>query len=398
MIAQLACRWRSLARWSGGALPEQPAGLGLLVLLCGFPLLTTAMHRWFFYLGAILMLLQPALLCHAARAAGRHPVFVATLLYLGVHLSSIFWSPDIAPRDVGVAALAALGILLTMLFAVHVAETVPDDDIARLWTQFQLFAAFLAALLIALDVLADPVPRLGGLGQVKNPIMAGVVFGAAWLSALAFRKRLEAGVGRIATLAVLLVLAAFVVLTDSRGPMLGVTAGTLALLALERRWLPVAALLAAAAALLALLLAGAFDQLPMIQRGDTYRLDIWSDAWTQIGDRPWLGHGALVEPRFYSTETQAGWKSTHSLYLGTLFYTGIVGLAALLAVLGTTARSLAGRSLNDVDRALASLLFMGVTISFVEFHTLFTQLDPEWLLFWIPIALLMGRAITADRH
>lgn len=69
----------------------------------------------------------------------------------------------------------------------------------------------------------------------------------------------------------------------------------------------------------------------LLERGSSYRFDIWYAIIIQTMENPWLGYGfgsdVVVSPK----GVDHTWYDTHNIYLSVLYYSGYAGLLLLLA-------------------------------------------------------------------
>ena len=198
-----------------------------------------------------------------------------------------------------------------------------------------------------------------------HPVTYGEIAALGFLGCLSFwdRARIPRLDRRLAALPFIL-LAGALILNQTRGALLGVLAGFLALCVVEpsyRRWIKwglVAIALGAAGqelipngrSLIASLrqFGASVGSNPQLNR-----LILWDVAWREFKDHPWLGVGpsnyATVFPNYFqgTIEGIRVWTSAHNIFLHQLAERGLVGLAALLALSWT----LLARAWQRVRRA-----------------------------------------------
>jgi O-antigen ligase len=305
---------------------------------------------------------------------------------------TLLWGTDDGHRSWRFAGdtAATLGFVLAMLL------TLGDRVMrARLGTVLVAAGAANAVFSIAVFVITHPVfPRLRGWGATTHPILGAAVMATAALTALS-RALVPAAPRRIRALnvAAFAVMAVFILMTESRGPLLAGLIGML-LLCAASVW-RVRALMSFVA------LAALWFSLPraarehgeavLVQRGSSHRFQVWDYTLGLIRDRPLFGHGLAA-----NLHLDVGDKITfpHDLYLSLLFYSGIVGflifvaMAALLTWRLMPWRWAAGW--RDPEWAwLAALWLNLVVVGLTDLGQITKGPGPMWFIVWLPVGLLL---------
>jgi O-antigen ligase len=189
------------------------------------------------------------------------------------------------------------------------------------------------------------------------------------LVCLAQRQATGRSSGRPPIIAFIALLAAALILSQTRGATLGMLAGFAAMCAVEpalRRWIKWG--LAAAALGLCIISFRNFRTASGENLQFT-RLYLWDVAWRIFKDHPWLGVGPSNYATVYTDychriiEEHAVWSSAHNIYLQQLAERGLVGLAALLALIWAFLAR-AWKAACRVPDA-ANLLALSATIAFI---------------------------------
>lgn len=123
----------------------------------------------------------------------------------------------------------------------------------------------------------------------------------------------------------------------------------------------------------------------LVERGGSYRLQIWSDVWgyMQTNDCYLLGCGKDTGYRFLGR-----FDSPHGLWMSVFFYYGAIGLLLLLAFLAYCAYRLSGFYLAWLFAFLAFCTFTHTTL--IDSPSLL------WLYFWVPLVLGLRKRIKGD--
>lgn len=223
---------------------------------------------------------------------------------------------------------------------------------------FSFAAGFAAAALVGIGQWLCSALGPGPLGRAHafvHPVTFGEQMAVGFLGAFAFllspSEETAAGRGRRLAWGLAALLGAAMLLSNTRGAALGAAAGALALLFFTkgwRRWSVLA--MAAFAALIA-----AMEGLAMLSGRSLVnelagsgasgqqllRLTLWSVAWSMAADHFWTGVG-LANYRtafnaYYGGALEGGakdWGDAHNLFLHQLAERGVLGLGALLLLLG----------------------------------------------------------------
>lgn len=246
-----------------------------------------------------------------------------------------------------------------------------------------------------------PQDRFGGWAETRHPILGALVMILPY--AFALQRLLYEPTHKIWHGLVVLLCLTFIILTTSRGPYITVFCVTLLICS----GLPVKVWLQRLPVLLAI---GGFGLAVMwlvhqgwltsatqvlAERGMSYRLDIWNFTLSRIVERPWFGHGAAA---------YLGMKDftfPHSLYLSTLFFTGIIGLGLLLSLFGWSMLWLIRHWRKRPDsQLLAALLCVPMIGGLTDLGQLTPTPATIWLVLWLPIALITAQmsAVRSGQH
>jgi O-antigen ligase len=280
--------------------------------------------------------------------------------------------------------IATLGFVLALLLTL-------DAPHARNWFARALIwaGAVNAAVAIARGLLLpphDPLdPRLWGWGVAEHPILGAMVMTTAYLTAFSRGLARPAAWWNFAAAAVMLI---FIGWCESRGPLVAAFAATLFLLSRHvRRWWPAAIVAAlAAAADLANTPAGAHVWSVLARRGFSHRWEIWRATLGAIGQRLWFGHG--LGGQMHLPVGGQDITFPHDLYLSLLYYSGVVGLALFVALMGV----LALRLWRERDAETPWLAAMGVATlvgGLTDLGQVTKGPGPMWFILWVPVGLVL---------
>lgn len=281
-------------------------------------------------------------------------------------------------------------------------------DHAQWWARYLLVITFAASIAAILKfVIFDGMQgRLSGLGGLHNPIHTGAVlliylaishFGLMNGEAASTTKK-DRWLLFVTTLSVGLV----VLLSESRGPIGALLVFVLFTGGLHLYTRPnlrhFILALAGVAGILALVfgLYGAetyIDQL--LARGSSYRLEIWRGYINYPPESWWLGFGLGTE-KWYVPAVEAYWKPNnipvghpHSVFVGTLVETGIIGSIFLLSMVGLVISSIISFRGTARDKlCIFGILGLIFILSFTTGQGVISSIKTFWLTLWLPIAFI----------
>lgn len=224
--------------------------------------------------------------------------------------------------------------------------------------------------------------RLAGIGEISHPILGAYVIGAATL--LLLYQVPHARMGQLVWALAVACLAAFAVLSQSRGAVLALLATVVLAPLWQRdrhsRLLALGALLATALAFYVM-----YDVIT--QRGSSYRPEIFEAVLGMIGEHPWRGLGLGASYRVNAAGLQ--FDHSHNLFTHVAIELGLPGMLLWIAVWLFT--------FGEIVRARHTLLgklLMGLWV----FSTLAMQFDAasltgtpraEWFISWLPVGLTL---------
>ncbi|MGN4048890.1 O-antigen ligase family protein [Pseudomonas sp. SM4] len=363
---------------------------GYLLLLCALFFLPgrSLHHKLFYGLFSIPTLIALCLRPRELKELLREPIFIALLLFVAWALLSLSWGPGGEP--VGGMFKPPLHTLL--LFAGSYLLVRYRNDIL----QPLLFTAALVALIATTCFLFqfarvyEPGMRLVGGGAFDNPLLSSHLFGffsAYWLAVTMTCKRRQMMWLSVPAMAIMFMA---VIGTGSRTPLVALTMAALWLcfICWNRRSLGLLAALAASG----IAVLTAFSQM-IIERGDSYRLEIWQQVLHLIGEHPWIGHGYNAS---LAIDPGVGYnfQEPHSFVLGVLFYVGIFGLLPWLFFLAWGLLSSWRQRVQPLLIMASTLLVFGIGAGLTEGGGIISRPKEHWFLLWIPLALIAALSIN----
>lgn len=360
---------------------------GYLVLLTGLFWVNDGSQytRLYYALVATPALLGLLLIPKQSLVILQEPVVLWFLALSAWLLASLSWSQT----DGEFSSLAKRPLYVLMLFAGCALMALKDHNLLLKALRIGAGLGALAALINVAWFLhsSSHGERLIGSGALRNPLLTSHVLGflctywiAAWLS------RVDHG-----WLPILLVLPLLVALlaTGSRTPLMGLalTSAWMVLISGKRAIVLVATLLLGAAVV--------YLTVPevLLQRGTSFRPELWSNALVQAGQHLWLGAGYESKFEFHIMGVGYTLYDPHNVELAVLLELGLIGLFLWTAMYTfALLRCLSLRHLPQVQLASALLIY-GLCAGLTEGGNYLSRPNESWFLIWIPLALLSALSI-----
>lgn len=366
--------------------------LGLLILLTGMFWIgsKSGLHKAYYALFAfpvaVLLVTQPSRLI----TLGGNPIFIGFLVFSAYTLLSIAWSDTDTPAS----SLIKRPFYVALLFlGVAFLAQRERDRLLHVLSIATLLAAISALGSIAYFLIQGAEGRLSGYGALENPLLTSHVYGmfAAVALATIFVRHDRWPI----TIAVFLCLSALILLTGSRTPLAGLTMASLWFLAIRGekrgRWIFFA--LAVSAACIVALYPEA-----ILNRGLSYRPEIWYQSALQIAERPWFGYGYDSPMSFCVAELDQCFTDPHNLVLAVVDRGGLIGgvlwLGLLLGALGYAWKE----RRSSLVAVFSTTLVFGITAGLTEGESFLSRPKEHWFLIWIPLALLAAALDLARKR
>jgi O-antigen ligase len=322
-----------------------------------------------------------------------HPLFYCLLAYIVyMSLTSLWTEPS---QNQAAWYKPSLYGLVTIIFCFLVSWLcVNYPKIFEKLLFLLLVAAFLGASLSIINWWiindGDLAARLRGFTRARHSIQGAACYAAIFLLAI-----MRLGTKSSVPLKVFYALTAFlcllfVIFAQTRGILIAMAVAMLVLFVLRREIKPLLII-----GLIALVTIGLSSSwLDWSSLGDRltrsmpYRMEIWQSVFNRFLEHPWLGYGALYDPKVYLDNFTAG--DAHNIYLGILFHGGIIGFT-LYAILMLCALYYAyvNRSQEKYLFALIVLIFASVAMM-SDIGRNIRWITELWLYFWFPIGIILS--------
>ena len=387
------------------ALPRVFTVLLALLLASFFFVPEQHQRNWFLYLAAAAahgFLFDR----QALKGAFSGPAGWAVPALLAIPLLSLAWSESVSSDTAGDLLVAGYCILMIYLGVAYLVRRRPQDVVQLKWAL--LLAANLGALLSLGHWAASydsAAPRLTGALGLDNPVHGSIQLLAVtlpvWNGIAERRLRLRWLCACIAPLAFALL----------AGPRTALAAYALvAAFALRVRFRPAtivtAALVAGIVGVAALFGSDALKAI-WLDRGLSFRPQIWAQAWSAYLDcNPLIGCG-IGTPLAIEYIPEAVTDRAHSLYVAAIYHQGVLGTLVFLAVfvrlLGgprllfadrerQVGRPPGGTSMVNARRDFTLMLAFVLIASATSGDHIVVRTTLFWCYFWLPVMVLTAAA------
>ncbi|RAI68466.1 polymerase [Pseudomonas fluorescens] len=364
--------------------------LGYLLLLCALFFLPgrSEHHKLYYGLFSIPALIALCLRPRLSKELLHEPIVIAALLFVAWALLSLRWGPG---DDIDFGQFKPPLHTLFLFVGCYLLVRYRSEIIQPL-----LFCAATVALIASVynlyrfGQIYQPEMRLIGVGAFDNPLLSSHVFGffcTYWLSLSMTCKRRQVLWLSIPAMAIMF---ATVLATGSRTPLVALTIAALWLCFIcwnRRSVYMLGSMFIAAAATFALFA----DKI--LERGSSFRIELWQLALDRIAEHPWIGHGYNAE---LSLDAGVGYplSEPHSFALGVLFYVGIIGFLPWLFFLASSFISSQRHRVQPLFIIASAWLAFGIGAGLTEGGGIISRPKEHWFLLWIPLALIAALSIN----
>ena len=272
-----------------------------------------------------------------------------------------------------------------------------DIETRQKAVRYIAIAAGIASLVSLVQFAIDPPKdfRLVPIGRAEAALPAAAVYCFGFLTGLLALHETRARAWQAALLVSVAACFAVIMLTQARlsgfVAVLGLLVMCASLVQTNRKALVALLALLAVALLIVPALIGqslsGFVQL-LVERGNSYRFELWQLAWEKIQLHPWIGTG---ESRIEHHQSD----SPHNVFLATAMLMGLPALALLLATLVNLAlHFLKALRLSDpYHRFVVLCLVNGMGLSMIDYNRVISGSSPLWIIFWLPLGLALATLI-----
>jgi len=314
-----------------------------------------------------------------------HAIYFLLLLLLLVMLS-LFWN-DQGINDFKYIKRVVV-ILLFLSAIVIMGRDKPEKIIFIILTAAAVYSiTAYYSIFMEYFLLNKPLnTRLVGVGNLSNPLLSSHIYGifCAFLMSYFFSvpRCMNKDIGLVVIFFGLL---AFVILTGSRSPLVGMSMVLLMLLWMHRnKYIYVFFTVL----LVVLIIFFSINPDILIRAGLSHRPEIWSLSIEQILLKPFFGHGVGTGILIESENIPQLLYDPHNIHLGLTYQLGLIGLFIWLVFLFSLFRIYLKNKTSSIAQIGIILLLYGVSAGMTEGYGFFSRPKEVWFLTWLPIALL----------
>lgn len=231
----------------------------------------------------------------------------------------------------------------------------------------------------------NTIIRFIGSGALTNPLLSSHLFGFYTVIFLFMAINAEKNKVKIIYYLTAFNFLTMTIATGSRTPLLALTACLIWLSIIS----PIKRNIVALIAFITLIVATYFYAPDLIlNRGLSYRPELWNIALEKIKNSPIFGYGFGAETNFYIDSLKTVFREPHNIHLSILYFTGISGFI-LWTGMHLLALYTCIQNKNKPLFILAScLIIYGITAGMTEGGGLLPRPKEHWFITWIPLALV----------
>ena len=190
---------------------------------------------------------------------------------------------------------------------------------------------------------------------------------------------------RLLTIACLSIILIFMILNGSRSPLLSLTLAIFVLLFFTRSYRTV--ITVSLLSLLAWLFFVFYFN--ALERGTSFRLEIWSYALARIKEALFFGHGLGSNYKLVLTSSDITFYDPHNMHLAIFYYGGVLAFLLWGFILVRCVTVLVMTTSEKFSLLILTLFIFGMSQSCFEGGYLISKARENWFILWLPLALAL---------
>ena len=350
------------------------------------------LHRNYFYLFVIVPFLI-GLDSSFMRNCIRSTLFQLSILFLLYFWASMFWADTNLSSEDYYDLSRYLLMLVIFLMVTMMLSSVSDEcfDKIKFWLCSAACISAIIMVLIFYDSKNFPRARLiGYFEHTQNPNQASMYFG--FIGILAFHSILCSKYAwhKIFYGFVYLTLFVYILLCQSRGPLLAFIIVLVMESIFAKNWKMIALFITLFIVFMVVLEFYDLGIRSFYERGLSHRLTLWKGAIKHISEAPLFGKGWFADVDMMIGKNR---RSPHNLLLLVSAKSGVIGGGFLLLLILTTV-------VHSYKYFVASgnWIFISIFVYFIicmtfDYTHILYKPNLGWIIFWMPIALIAGEEI-----
>lgn len=363
--------------------------LGYVVLLTGlFWVPSSSLHTKFYYaLMAFPALLGLLIAPRQLAMIVREPIILAFIALAAWLLIGLFWTQS----DNSLLKLAKRPLYVFLLFAACALIACKDERLLLGALRIAAILAGVAALAnLLIHLSSNPfTSRLVGSGGLSNPLLTSHVFGffcTYWVISWLLQNERQGWLPLLLGFPIVAALLA----TGSRTPLLALTLTCSWMLFMvgKRALYPLVVITLAAGSLAAL------QPETWLDRGTSYRPQLWSEALHQAGEQLWFGRGYDSSFAFNIAGHGYTLSDPHNVELAVLLELGLIGLILWLLMYGLALFRCLQLRHERHFQLTSALIVYGLCAGLSEGSNFLSRPNENWFIVWIPLALAAALSLA----
>lgn len=309
---------------------------------------------------------------------------------------TLFWhtnfSYDLAIDSLNDAWRTFAFIVFSLLFFIKINSH--QNDIFWFIGIFVAAIMALASMTFSFETLGKI--RLFPLGQLEQAILGASVYGLFGLAALHYSEVIKLKWGKLLCFSAFIIIALLIFFTISRGPILAFVISALFLWFWHEKKLLKLIFIIAAIAVISLVIymipdlkEAIFEYIQgALNRGASYRIEVWSHTINQILINPIIGSG--IDPFFDLNIRGLQIAHPHNMFLGVLLSGGIIAgtlFSSLFILISIKAiKIIKTKEISNISNKLTFTFILYILLSTITDNAyLIIGPSPLWTIFWLPL-------------
>jgi len=334
---------------------------------------------------------NPSILTPAIRSK----TFITTcLLCIFAAISTLWNQPDISDFRYIRYLINIILFIMSFIYLNHYQQHLLIKTIllaAIIWGVIGLFELYEFYHLQGNPLLA----RIIGGGNLTNTLLSSHVYGAfATFTASYYFINKHKNYSPLLII-IFFALIVFIIQTHSRTPLVGLAAA-FSLLIIKYRNKQI--ILLTSCFLSAFLVYFAFNSELLMQRGFSYRPEIWLNAMSEVLNKPIIGHGLGSKISIYLPSINETFSEPHNLHIGLVYSLGFIGLAIWCTLIYLLFVNYKNNHKNILVLTGFPIFIFGVFSGMTEGASFFSRPKEVWFLIWFPMAMLIAGEIESSAN